>query len=142
MSEGIESTSSTADVKNEIACDVDIAATSTETNATSNRTNLPENDTSITTTVASTTSGNERPPPTEDAVAYSLSDTARSAPPSSTEITPTTSPEHRSSSPQRKRFSVPETPRWRFITSAKKTEGYSSVSAGTIVQGKLNDRDQ
>ncbi len=28
-----------------------------------------------------------------------------------------------------------EPPRWRFINRAKKTEGYSSVSAGYIVKG-------
>ena len=30
---------------------------------------------------------------------------------------------------------APEIPRWRFIAKAKKTEGYSSHAAGTIVQG-------
>ena len=31
---------------------------------------------------------------------------------------------------------APEIPRWRFIAKAKKTEGYSSHAAGTIVDGK------
>ncbi len=38
-----------------------------------------------------------------------------------------------------KRFSVPErtAPSWRFVRNAKKSEGYSSVSAGRIVQGEF-----
>ena len=40
--------------------------------------------------------------------------------------------------PAPKRFSVPETtPQWRFVRNAKKSEGYSSVSAGKIVQGEF-----
>lgn len=35
-----------------------------------------------------------------------------------------------------KRFSVPEMPQWRFVNKAKKTEGYSTESAGSIVKGK------
>lgn len=58
-----------------------------------------------------------------------ISDTARSAPPPPSTIAKL--------SPQRSiKFSVPETPRWRFVSAAKKTEGYSSVSAGNVVQGK------
>jgi len=30
-----------------------------------------------------------------------------------------------------------EMPRWRFIAKAKKTEGYSSASAGRVVEGEL-----
>lgn len=30
---------------------------------------------------------------------------------------------------------APEIPRWRFVAKAKKTEGYSSHAAGTVVQG-------
>jgi len=37
--------------------------------------------------------------------------------------------------PDKKRWSVPESPRWRFVSQAKKTEGYSSVAAGTVVEG-------
>ncbi len=35
-----------------------------------------------------------------------------------------------------KRFSVSETPQWRFIAKAKKAEGYSSAAAGSVVKGK------
>ncbi|KAL9182252.1 hypothetical protein ACHAXT_012904 [Thalassiosira profunda] len=35
-----------------------------------------------------------------------------------------------------KRFSAPQAPRWRFIESAKKTQGYSSFAAGSVVKGK------
>mmetsp|Transcript_31237 Transcript_31237/g.54305 ORF Transcript_31237/g.54305 Transcript_31237/m.54305 type:complete len:129 (+) Transcript_31237:129-515(+) len=35
-----------------------------------------------------------------------------------------------------KKFSVAEVPRWRFVNEAKKTSGYSSVSAGKIVKGE------
>jgi hypothetical protein len=31
---------------------------------------------------------------------------------------------------------LPETPRWRFVSRAKKTEGYSSSAAGTFVIGE------
>ena len=34
-------------------------------------------------------------------------------------------------------LSVPETPRWRFVSRAKKTEGYTSSAAGTYVVGEL-----
>jgi hypothetical protein len=34
-----------------------------------------------------------------------------------------------------KKLSAPETPRWRFVNKAKKTEGYSSSAAGTFVKG-------
>jgi len=34
------------------------------------------------------------------------------------------------------KFTVPELPRWRFLSKAKKTEGYSSTAAGTIVKGE------
>jgi hypothetical protein len=34
-----------------------------------------------------------------------------------------------------KKLSSPETPRWRFVNKAKKTEGYSSSAAGAIVRG-------
>ena len=34
-----------------------------------------------------------------------------------------------------KKLSAPETPRWRFVNKAKKTEGYSSSAAGTFVRG-------
>ena len=33
-------------------------------------------------------------------------------------------------------WSVPEPPRWRFVAEAKKTSGYSSVAAGTVVEGE------
>ena len=35
-------------------------------------------------------------------------------------------------------FTVPETPRWRFVNKAKKTEGYSSRAAGAVVEGEFN----
>ena len=35
-----------------------------------------------------------------------------------------------------KRFSAPQAPRWRFIESAKKTQGYSSFAAGSVVKGE------
>ncbi len=34
---------------------------------------------------------------------------------------------------------APETPRWRFVNKAKKTEGYSSSAAGTYVKGAKID---
>ncbi|KAL3768626.1 hypothetical protein ACHAW5_004321 [Stephanodiscus triporus] len=34
-----------------------------------------------------------------------------------------------------KKLTAPETPRWRFVNKAKKTEGYSSSAAGTFVRG-------
>jgi hypothetical protein len=40
------------------------------------------------------------------------------------------------SSSTAKRVSAPETPRWRFVNKAKKTEGYSSSAAGRFVQGE------
>ena len=43
----------------------------------------------------------------------------------------TSSPE----SPTKKKLTLPETPRWRFVNKAKKTEGYSSSAAGTFVKG-------
>ena len=42
---------------------------------------------------------------------------------------------HSSSSPPMTMLAAPEIPRWRFVAKAKKTEGYSSHAAGTIVQG-------
>jgi hypothetical protein len=39
------------------------------------------------------------------------------------------------SSPAPKKLTLPETPRWRFVNKAKKTEGYSSSAAGTVVTG-------
>jgi hypothetical protein len=39
------------------------------------------------------------------------------------------------SSPAAKKLTLPETPRWRFVNKAKKTEGYSSSAAGAYVRG-------
>ena len=36
----------------------------------------------------------------------------------------------------KKHWSVKETPKWRFVAKAKKTEGYSSTAAGPVIQGK------
>ncbi len=41
-----------------------------------------------------------------------------------------------SSSPSAKKITLPETPRWRFVSQAKKTEGYSSSAAGRLVIGE------
>ncbi len=38
--------------------------------------------------------------------------------------------------PGKRRFTVPEPPRWRFVNEAKKTSGYSSVAAGQFVKGE------
>ena len=34
------------------------------------------------------------------------------------------------------KLTLPETPRWRFVSRAKKTEGYSSSAAGTYIIGE------
>eukprot|EP00581_Thalassiosira_minuscula_P010308 CAMPEP_0183710014 /NCGR_PEP_ID=MMETSP0737-20130205/5903_1 /TAXON_ID=385413 /ORGANISM="Thalassiosira miniscula, Strain CCMP1093" /LENGTH=892 /DNA_ID=CAMNT_0025938237 /DNA_START=120 /DNA_END=2798 /DNA_ORIENTATION=+ len=41
--------------------------------------------------------------------------------------------------PTEKQTSTPEPPRWRFVTEAKKSLGYSSIHAGTYVEGQSSD---
>ena len=50
--------------------------------------------------------------------------------------TPVSASASASASAVKKKYSVPETPRWRFVTQAKKTEGYSSIYAGSVVKGE------
>lgn len=44
----------------------------------------------------------------------------------------------RSPDSKNKKIEAPEIPRWRFVSEAKKTRGYSSVAAGTAVKGKFD----
>ena len=37
------------------------------------------------------------------------------------------------------KLTAPEPPRWRFINEAKKSLGYSSIHAGTVVEGQSSD---
>ena len=49
----------------------------------------------------------------------------------------TTSADGNISSPSStNKLTLPETPRWRFVSRAKKTEGYSSSAAGTYIIGE------
>ena len=51
--------------------------------------------------------------------------------------TTTTSADGDVSSPSStNKLTLPETPRWRFVSRAKKTEGYSSSAAGTYIIGE------
>jgi len=38
--------------------------------------------------------------------------------------------------PPKQKYTVPETPKWRFVAKAKSTEGYSSCAAGQVIEGK------
>ena len=38
---------------------------------------------------------------------------------------------------KKKQWTVKEQPKWRFVAVAKKTEGYSSTAAGSVIEGKF-----
>lgn len=85
-------------------------------------------------------SASARPPsvdePTPDGPPGAAASDAAASPPSDATKIAAPSTGNGDAPPKKERWIIPETPRWRFIEVAKKSLGYSSLSAGTVVEGE------